>query len=94
MYKRCTNYVQIMLQGESVDKIYQSRHNRCTFEYPNWANLCGPRLNCTANLQILKQTCVPCQCQQDYIIEFLQLLDKDKDSWNLQGVQQNMTVAR
>ena len=24
VYKLCTNYVQIMLQGESVDKIYQS----------------------------------------------------------------------
>ena len=25
VYKLCTNYVQIMLQGESEDKIYQSR---------------------------------------------------------------------
>ena len=32
---------------------------RCTFEYLNWSNLCGPSLYCTANLQLLKrQTCM------------------------------------
>ena len=30
----------------------QYTHNRCTFEYPIWGNLCGPSLDCTANLQL------------------------------------------
>ena len=38
--------------------IYLS-HNRCTFEYPSRANLCGPSLNCAANLQFQnRQPCV------------------------------------
>ena len=32
-----------------------SRPSRCTFEYLNWSNLCGPSLYCTANLQLLKR---------------------------------------
>jgi len=32
---------------------------KITFEYPSWDNLCGPSLDCTANLQLIKrQTCV------------------------------------
>ena len=27
----------------------------CTFEYPSWANLCSPTLDCTANLQLVEQ---------------------------------------
>ena len=44
---------------------FENKHNfqlrtqftlhRCTFEYPSWVNLCGPTLDCTANIQILKQ---------------------------------------
>ena len=33
---------------------FQILHNRCTFEYQSWANLCGSSLDCTANLQLLK----------------------------------------
>ena len=32
---------------------YTFTHNWCTFKYPSWANICGPSLDCTANLQIL-----------------------------------------
>ena len=33
---------------------FQIMHNRCTFKYQSWANLCGSSLDCTANLQLLK----------------------------------------
>ena len=28
---------------------------QCTFKYPSWANLCSHTLDCTANLQLIKQ---------------------------------------
>ena len=36
---------------KSINRI---THNRYTFEDPNWANLCDPRLDCTAKLQLPK----------------------------------------
>ena len=37
--------------------------HQCTFEYPSCANLWSPSLNCTANLQFIKQQrSVQCNC--------------------------------
>ena len=37
-------------------------HNRCTCEYPSWTNLCGPSLDCTANLQTLNAPNLQFRC--------------------------------
>ena len=58
-----------------------STPHRCTFEYPSWANLCSPTLDCTDNLQFLKRgshsnqktekwCCLSCILSNEMMLEF------------------------
>ena len=52
-------YLLNMICLNFIIQIPYHTHNRSTFEYSSWANLCSPSLECTVNLRLLKrQTCV------------------------------------